>query len=147
YRGPYVAEAPDVVGVCAPHIGVIYESVRRDLRARSLFGPFSELGFTGSHHADGLYLFSGPDVRTLGAHQEYPIESIAPTSLQLLGVPIPRSMEGQVCTSVLRETFLRDHPVQVSDDEPAGAGAGEGWKSADDEARIAEHLRALGYVE
>jgi len=147
YHGPFVTEAPDVLAVCASHVGVIYESVRRDLRARSLFGPFQELGFTGSHHAEGLYLVAGPVVRALGSHGEYPIESIAPTTLHLLDVPVPRSMEGPVCTSLLDEDFLRQHPVRFADDEADGTWTRSGWKSADDEERIAEHLRGLGYVE
>ena len=147
YHGPFVAEAPDVLALCASHVGVIYESVRRDLRARSLFGPFEELGFTGSHHATGLYLFAGPPIRALGTHGEYPIESIAPTALHLLGVPVPRRMEGPVCTSLLREDFLRDQPIRFADDEADDSPATSGWKSAADEERIAEHLRALGYVE
>jgi predicted AlkP superfamily phosphohydrolase/phosphomutase len=148
YQGPFTAEAPDVVAVCEERFGVIYESVRRDLRARTLFGAFEELGFNGTHHAAGLYLFAGPAIAARGEHAEYPIESIAPTTLHLLGLPVPRAMEGPVCISILREEFLQQHPVRYTD-EGGGEGAttGDGWKSAEDEARIAEHLRALGYVE
>jgi predicted AlkP superfamily phosphohydrolase/phosphomutase len=148
YQGPFVGEAPDVVAVCEERFGVIYESVRRDLRARTLFGPFEELGFTGTHHASGLYLFAGPVVAARGAHDEYPIESIAPTTLHLLGLPVPRAMEGPVCASIFHEEFLHQHPVRYTEEGgDEGATAAGGWKSAADEARIAEHLRALGYVE
>jgi len=147
YQGPYVAEAPDIVAVCDPHFGVIYESVRRDLRARSLFGPFQELGFTGTHDASGIYLFAGPGIRAAGQHGEYPIESVAPTALYLLGLPVPRSMEGRLFSSLMEPDFLRCHPPQVSDEIGDEAGSAAGWKSAEDEARIAAHLRSLGYVE
>lgn len=148
YKGPFVGEAPDVVAVCEERFGVIYESVRRDLRARTLFGPFEELGFNGTHHASGLYLFAGPEIAARGEHDEYPIESIAPTSLHLLGLPVPRAMEGPVCTSLFREEFLNQHPVRYTEEGgEEGAVVADGWKSAEDEARIAEHLRALGYVE
>ncbi len=147
YRGPYVTNAPDIIAACAPYVGVLYESVRRDLRSRALFGPFAEMGFTGSHHGEGLYLFSGPEIRSLGPHQEYPIESIAPTALHLLGVAVPRAMEGPVCESLLTNEFLLEHPVMYQDDEEDALAPQAGWKSAADEERIAEHLRALGYVE
>jgi predicted AlkP superfamily phosphohydrolase/phosphomutase len=147
YRGPYVIEAPDIVAVCSARFGVIYESVRRDLRARSLFGPFQELGFTGTHDGAGIYLFAGPEVRAAGQHAEYPIESIAPTALHLLGLPVPRGMEGRIFSSLMDPDFLRRHPPVMSDEAEDEAGSAPGWKSAEDEARIAAHLRSLGYVE
>jgi predicted AlkP superfamily phosphohydrolase/phosphomutase len=147
YRGPFVDEAPDLIAVCEPGFGVVYEGLRRDLRARSLFGPFREEGYTGTHDADGLYVFAGPAVAPLGEHREYPIESIAPTALHLLGVPVPQHMEGPACTSVLREDFLRAHPIRYTEAVAEVRNAPTGWRSEDDEARIADHLRALGYLE
>jgi predicted AlkP superfamily phosphohydrolase/phosphomutase len=147
YHGPFVGEAPDLLAVCEEHSGVIYESVRRDLRAGAVFGPFDELGFTGAHHPEGIYLFAGPAIAAAGAHREYPIESIAPTSLHLLGLPVPRAMDGPVCTSLLRAEFLRARPVRFSDDDGVAPPPVAGWKSADDEALVADRLRALGYVE
>jgi len=147
YHGAFVDEAPDVVAVCERAFGVIYGSLRRDLRGRSPFGPFEELGFTGTHDPRGIYLFTGPRIEPLGAHEDYPIESIAPTTLHLLGLPVPRSMEGPVCASLLRPDFVREHPVRYTDDDGGGLRERGGWKSSDDEARIREHLHALGYVE
>src|SRR5262249_39372195 len=84
YRGPFTAEAPDVMAVCNPGFGVLNYSLRRDLRSSELFGPYDEAGFTGTHDPAGIYLFAGAHVRALGRHEEYPIESIAPTVLYLL---------------------------------------------------------------
>jgi predicted AlkP superfamily phosphohydrolase/phosphomutase len=149
YRGTYVEEAPDVVAVCAPRFGVLGHSLRRDLRAADLFGTFDEADFTGTHDPDGIYVFAGPPVRTLGRHGSYPIEAIAPTVLHLLDVPVPRSMEAPVCTDLLREEFLAAHPVRVVDDAPEAdeATAASGWRSEEDEAKVAAHLRSLGYLE
>lgn len=147
YRGPYVEEAPDLVAVCEQRFGIVFESLRRDLRERSLFGPYHEMGYTGTHDPDGIYLFAGPPVRALGAHQSYPIESIAPTVLHLLGLPVPSSMEGPVCSSVLTEDFQRRQPVRVSTAESEVFTEAGGWRSEADEAKVADHLRALGYLE
>jgi hypothetical protein len=95
-----------------------------------------------------MYLFTGLNTRVLGEHREYPIESIAPTALHLLGLPVPRSMDGPVCVSVLDQAFLAANPVQVVDDEPdVEEGRGSGWRSSEDETKIREHLQALGYLE
>lgn len=147
YRGPYVDEAPDVVALCAPGYGVVNQSLRRDLRAAELFGPFDEAGFTGTHDPAGIYLFAGPPVAALGEHREYPIESIAPTVLHLLGLPVPTAMDGPVCTTLLTQEFLMAHPVRFVDDGPEAAAPIGGWQSGEDEAQVAEHLRALGYLE
>jgi predicted AlkP superfamily phosphohydrolase/phosphomutase len=147
YRGPYVDEAPDVMALCAPGYGVVNQSLRRDLRAADLFGPFDEAGFTGTHDPAGMYLCAGPPVAAVGEHREYPIESIAPTVLHLLGLPVPTAMDGPVCTTVLTPAFLAAHPVRFVEEGPEAAAPMGGWQSGEDEARVAEHLRALGYLE
>ncbi|TMA52739.1 MAG: hypothetical protein E6J75_16355 [Deltaproteobacteria bacterium] len=147
YHGPYVAEAPDVIAVCTPRFGVVYHSLRRDLGQRALFSPFHEEGFSGAHDAMGIYLLAGPQVQALGRHREYPIESIAPTALHLLGVPIPRSMDAPACTSVLDPDFLRRAPVRFTDEAPDATAPSPGWRSPEDEAVVAARLQALGYLE
>jgi predicted AlkP superfamily phosphohydrolase/phosphomutase len=148
YTGPFVAEAPDILATCSSVAGAIYGSLARDLRARTAFGPFEELGFTGTHDSRGIYLFAGAHVRAAGEHRSLPIESLAPTALHLLGIPVPRGMDGPVCTSVLDETFVLEQPVQYVDDElEQSPGSGPSWSSSEDEAKIREHLQALGYFE
>jgi len=147
YSGPYVDAAPDLVAECEPDFGIVYESLRRDLRERTLFGPFREEGYTGTHDPEGLYLFAGPAIDAHGRDREYPIESIAPTVLHLLGLAVPRSMEGPVCASVLRADHRAAHPIEYTDVETAGVEATGEWGSAEAEAQIAEHLKGLGYME
>src|SRR5262245_26963385 len=69
YRGPYLDEAPDLVAVCDSHFGIIFESLRRELRTPELFGPFEELGYTGTHDPAGIYLLAGPAAAVLGANR------------------------------------------------------------------------------
>jgi predicted AlkP superfamily phosphohydrolase/phosphomutase len=146
YRGPWVERAPDVLAVCEPRFGIVFESLRRELRESGLFGPWEELGYTGVHDADGLYLFAGPDVTARGRQASQPIEAMAPTILHLLDVPVPRDMEVAPLTETLAPAFLRMHPVR--DGEPTGVTDGAAdWRSDADEAQVADHLRALGYLE
>ena len=56
-------------------------------------------------------------------------------------------MEGRIFSSLMDPDFLRLHPPRVSDELEDETGSATGWKSAEDEARIAAHLRSLGYVE
>jgi predicted AlkP superfamily phosphohydrolase/phosphomutase len=147
YRGPFVEDAPDLIAVSTERYGLVYGSLRRDLRARGLYGPWHELGYTGTHSPEGLYLLAGPCVRARGEHREYDIESIAPTALHLLDVAIPPQMEAPVMESALDEDYLRQHPVRFAERSDDDVTAAAGWKSEADEAKIADHLRALGYLE
>jgi predicted AlkP superfamily phosphohydrolase/phosphomutase len=147
YRGPFVERAPDVIAVCAPRFGIIFESLGRELRDKALFGPFEELGYTGTHHPLGIYLFAGPPIAAAGEGGELPIEAVTPTILHLLDVPVPRDLEHPVRTDLFHADYLRAHPVRVGDAVAATAMGDTGWRSEEDEARIADHLRALGYLE
>jgi predicted AlkP superfamily phosphohydrolase/phosphomutase len=147
YRGPHVESAPDLVAICEPRFGIIFESLRRELRSTDLFGPYEELGYTGTHDPTGLYLLAGPAVQALGEHCEYPIEAVAPTVLHLLDVPVPQDHEVPVMTSALRPEFIAAHPVRVGAPLDEASTAPAGWRSIEDEAHVAEHLRALGYLE
>jgi len=147
YRGPYVASAPDVIAGCEPRFGIMFESLRRELRTPDLFGSYEELGYTGTHDPIGIYLLAGPAVAAPGEGAEYPIEAIPPTVLHLMDVPVPEDFDAAVMTEALRPEFLATHPVRSQ--PPVGDAAAEaaGWRSSEDEAHVAEHLRALGYFE
>jgi predicted AlkP superfamily phosphohydrolase/phosphomutase len=147
YRGPFVERAPDVVAVCTPGFGIIFESLGRELRERALFGPFEELGYTGTHDPLGIYLFAGPAMAGAGERGELPIEALTPAILHLLDVPVPRDLEQPVCAELFHPEYLRAHPVRIGDAVAPSASGDAGWRSKEDEARIADHLRALGYLE
>jgi predicted AlkP superfamily phosphohydrolase/phosphomutase len=150
YDGPFVAEAPDVLAVCAEGYGIGSKPLGAELRARAVIGLFDEArysGHTGVHDPFGIYLFAGPTVSALGAHRMYPIESIAPTVLHLLELPVPRSMDGEVATSLLDPALLARQPVCFTDDADDELVSVGDWDSAEDEALVADRLRSLGYLE
>lgn len=149
YRGNHVDEAPDVIASCAEGFGVSMQALRADLKATDVIEPFDSTAFnghTGAHDPAGLYVLAGPPVAALGRQDEQPIEAIAPTALHLLGVAVPRDMEGPVLTALLRPAGLAAHPVVYTSAPvvPAALVAGPGSEA--DEAVVAEHLRSLGYL-
>jgi predicted AlkP superfamily phosphohydrolase/phosphomutase len=148
YSGPFVDEAPDLVAECHPRFGILFESLRRELKDPNLFGPFEELGYTGTHEADGLYILAGGPFAARNEGAAHPIEAIAPTVLYALGVPIPSDMEAEPCLDAVRDDFRAAHPVERSEPLEVHRSDGQGaWRSGTDEAKVAEHLRALGYLE
>ena len=148
YHGPFRDEAPDLIAECTPQYGVLFESLRRELRVPELFGPFEELGYTGTHDPDGLYLYAGPPFAALGRHEAQPIEAIPSTILYALGVAIPCDFDAPPSASAVRPEHWAAHPPQQQDAFGGVAGSdGQGWRSGEDEEHVADHLRALGYLE
>jgi hypothetical protein len=133
---------------CTPRFGVLFESLRRELRQPELFGEFEELGYTGTHDPDGLYLVAGGPFAKLGRSDAYAIEAIAPTTLYALDVPIPRDIEAPLMSATVDPAHLAAHAPAYQDPIAEGPAGGEGgWRSGEDEEQVADHLRALGYLE
>lgn len=97
---------------------------------------------TGGHRMNGIFMAKGPTI-VPGQHlSKASIMDIAPTTLALLGVPIPRDMDGRV----LEEMFLADAlpPITYTDtDEQSASDIG---LSADEEEMVRTHLEGLGYL-
>lgn len=69
------------------------------LQSGTASAPFSELFYeieglkSGMHHPDGLLWIRSPKMPKHQAHERVPLESIAPTVLDLLEVPVPATMK------------------------------------------------------
>jgi predicted AlkP superfamily phosphohydrolase/phosphomutase len=80
-------------------------------QAQAKWSPFSrrwiepDPGLPGTHHRDGILSIFAPDVRP-GDHLAANLHDVAPTSLAMLGLPAPTSMEGRILT----EAF-ESHPL------------------------------------
>jgi predicted AlkP superfamily phosphohydrolase/phosphomutase len=94
----------------------------------------------GCHELDGIYVMNGTTVRS-GQQSRYHILDMAPTVLSLLGLPVPRWMDGKAMEGV----FQAGLPVSYSDGisrTPADVGYDE-----DEEELVKKRLRGLGYME
>jgi hypothetical protein len=81
---------------------------------RRLFGSLSGTGVPAASHASappGLILLVGEGIRPGVAPASASVTDVAPTLLYLLGLPVPRDMEGRVLTELLEPDYARDHPV------------------------------------
>ncbi len=110
---------------------------------------FSEPEFraAGQHRKHGILVISGPAIRQreelLGAR----LVDIAPTALHLMGLSVPSEMDGKVLLDALRSEWLSTHPVDISpqDLDTESGGSGKPY-SPDEQTRVEESLRALGYL-
>lgn len=107
------------------------------------------IGMSGMHHIDGVFIASGgPILRGTIPIEQPSITDIVPTVLVLMGLPVGRDMPGRVLSELIDLKFLAAHPVRYIDSyenhikRPAitvGIDVGENEQI--------EYLRSLGYVK
>jgi len=99
------------------------------------------------HRRFGIFVMSGPGVRSGARLEEASVYDIAPTILTLFHQPVPRSWPGHVLASALEPAFLASRPVTFRTDDPPRHRDGE---DSDEQSPEAAELRAklesLGYV-
>jgi predicted AlkP superfamily phosphohydrolase/phosphomutase len=148
YRGPATERAPDLLLELATVGGYSYSCLRSAGPGASLrrlapreYGAGKGAGMNGSHRRDGMFLFAGPGVPCGGALPGADIVDVLPTLLPLVGLPIPRGLDGTPIRSALdREPRWAPDPLPESDGTPRPYGESESRE-------IAARLASLGYLE
>ncbi|MBM4429822.1 MAG: hypothetical protein FJ026_05655, partial [Chloroflexi bacterium] len=149
YHGPYLEEAPDLIldwtgGYdCRERVGSEHHAV---FESEAGYRDVAGVKKTGVHRQQGILFLHGAAVRpgpVQGAH----LMDIVPTLLHLLGLPVPKSMDGRVLQDALDPQWLADHPIVHSEtEETAEGGPGLGY-SPEEEAQFKSRLRSLGYLD
>ncbi len=135
FHGPFASEAPDLV-----------------LEFEDGYAYSGEVGsalwgwrwLQGVHSRDGIIACMGPHFRQGAEAPAVSILDVAPTVLSLLGVAPPADVDGRVADELLArpvptETGPRPGAQQPREEPKA--------YSEEEEARIKERLRGLGYLE
>jgi predicted AlkP superfamily phosphohydrolase/phosphomutase len=145
YDGPHIELAPDLTVVLGDWR---YRTIGlHDFTTHKLISP--AFGPTGDHRMNGIFVASGPAFRPGAAlGRDATLLDIAPTLLQLLGVPVPADMDGRVLTEVLDPAVVplstTSEPEAIAaptDAEPAPVA----YTDAED-AAIQQRLADLGYL-
>ena len=141
YWGPYADKGPDLNVVfgnmsCISHITL-------DAVQDRVLAPPADYE-TGTHRMDGMVVMRGPHVQRGAVPQSAQIIDLAPTILYLMGEPIPTDMDGRVLTEMLIPDFVSAHPIRWADRDVPGISI-SGW-TLEEEARMVQHLKGLGYL-
>ena len=103
-------------------------------------------GDSGSHRRNGLFIAAGPhfrpDMRLDGAR----IIDLAPTTLQLMGCPIPQDMDGRVIIGPPSPEHLREHSLPLRTKAEYAIPTMVAL-SGREEAELEQRLRGLGYLD
>ncbi|MFH1312165.1 MAG: alkaline phosphatase family protein [Candidatus Eisenbacteria bacterium] len=141
YDGPYVDEAPDIVFLPED---MKYKALGT-LDFTSNHFAFPVYGNSGDHRMEGILLGAGEAFGEGRRTEPLSILDIAPTVLHLLGLPVPKQMDGKVAEEFLRDGYVAENPVQYSDTELLGRTGGRDL-TAEDDADIKRRLEGIGYI-
>lgn len=96
---------------------------------------------------DGVFLMSGGPTLAGGPRGRLHVYDIAPTILALLGLPVPRDMDGRVATEMVDPAFWAAHPIQYIPTYESTAGLKPDGVELELDDDDLEQLKALGYLE
>lgn len=149
YHGPFVERAPDLIFTFADSACRVRPSQEvagsdgSSLRLRRV-----ENWASGNHRMDGVFTFAGSGIRSGGRElAEQSVLSIAPSVLYAMGVPLPDDMDGEVILEAFDSDFR--HKVEVRYEHAEGGDRRGDVKpyEENEEEKIKERLRDLGYLD
>jgi predicted AlkP superfamily phosphohydrolase/phosphomutase len=141
YSGPYVDQMADILFL--PKNLEYLATGLSEFVSNAVIAP--SFVYSGTHRMDGVFALWGEGIKAGFEAEGATIEDMAPTVLYMLGLPVPRDMDGRVLTELMDEEFVASRPVCYSDEEPMSRVSGPGLTEEEAE-EVRERLRGLGYV-
>ena len=102
-------------------------------------------GDSGCHRPHGILIARGPHIRAGAQVENARIVDLAPTTLHLMGLPVPDDMDGRVLTKVLTPAFSDEHPIHVGSADTC-ASQDALYFSEREQAELEFRLKGLGYL-
>lgn len=145
YTGPHLAEAADLLVYWndVPELYEIRGAGGRDQNYGVRFDP----DVNGGHRPNGVLIAHGPGIKSGCDIHEAQIWDVAPTVLYLMGLPIPKDMDGVLLRGMFTERVLAQYPPEYAEPEHAASPVPETRFDNEDEELLKERLRGLGYIE
>lgn len=142
YSGPQTRFAPDILFV-SRNYGVL---------GRQLFGDSKPVRSSlavpnGFHRPDGIFMALGDRFKKGHRIEGARIVDMTPTILYAMGHALPDDMDGRVLTDAFDDGVLAADPVRTRPADPFIDSSEDEDYSEEDDAKIRESLKALGYIE
>jgi predicted AlkP superfamily phosphohydrolase/phosphomutase len=143
YTGECVDDAPDITFL--PLARNYWANSRgTGFASHKVFSSYL-WGMTGMHRMDGMLIASGPGLRRGGRISGGHLMDLFPSILYLLGLPIPRDIDGRVLEELFEADFLQANAVRFGGEAPENMPGSTEVSSAE-QAELIERLRDLGYL-
>jgi predicted AlkP superfamily phosphohydrolase/phosphomutase len=143
YRGPYLDKAPELVLLPRDeriHVDSSRRSWARAFELHERLDPELFYGYSGHHGLTGILAAAGPGIRAGDVPSGSEITQLPATILRLFGLAAD-GLDGAAIEAILEPAGARP----VGEAAPAAAPTGEPVYTPEEEARLVEHLRDLGY--
>lgn len=142
YSGPLLEKMPDIV--LTPARGYVAFGEYDFATNRTLT---QAKGISSRHEMEGILIMTGPMFKK---DAKLPTEAnmvdLAPTILYLLGVPISTNMDGSILKDAFISSYLESNTAEYTKEDQVGASKPRYAFSKEDEEKVKERLRELGYL-
>lgn len=149
YSGPFLHHAPDLIIEWVDYAywgrGQYDSQAPTFQKQRHL--DFSDQPLTGSHRPEGILIAHGPGIRQDAMIQGTNLWDLAPTLLGMLGIQASENMDGRFLSTLFDEDYVNHLKSLLSQSELIdNLSPLDHQYTAEEEAKISEHLRSLGYL-
>jgi len=141
YKGEYVDNAPDILFILREGAYLVGIQPSKDI-----FEDVKWESGSGSHRRDGMFIAHGEDILQGKECKDAKIIDLAPTILHILGIPVPKDIEGRVLDEIYTENYKKNNPVKYSDESSASEGKENLHAGKDEDKTIEDILKGLGYI-
>lgn len=142
YPGARSPDLPDII----LDIGTRPYLLTERLGVPRVFQDLSSDDWCGRHQPGGILLALGRGIRTTSL-EPHALVDIAPSILNLLGVPVPSDMDGQIMLDLFDDDFRRaNSPWEAEPLALSPPTAASHFYSDDETSQISRRLAALGYL-
>jgi len=100
---------------------------------------------SGEHRSNGIFIIRGEKIKEGVEIKGVSIIDLAPTILHLAGLSIPRGMDGKVLGNAFKKDCMKN--ITKSEESIFLDRCDETPFTKDEQQKVAERLRALGYLD
>ncbi|MBC7263241.1 MAG: alkaline phosphatase family protein [Chloroflexi bacterium] len=141
YYGESLVHAPDIILHTDRSKYVSFGHA--DFGSNRILEP--SFGQTGHHQMDGILMICGEQIQRGKKIEGAQIIDLAPTLLYAMGLPVPSDMDGRVLSEAFASEYMSANPVRYEEVGCTKRPESEDY-SEEDEERVMQRLRDLGYV-
>lgn len=137
YKGAHLNDAPDILFLPKNLETIAFGDF--EFGSNKIVEP--SYGVSSSHRMNGIFIAAGQDIQAQAQISAPSLTELAPTILHLLGLLVPRDMDGRV----LSEMFSQPPAVQYGGSAETEGARGQAY-SEEEEAEVVDRLKDLGYI-
>lgn len=144
YSGDYLSKAPDLVLL----LDSDYEanvSLNSSIFTKTPHSHFIKR--SGYHNLDGIFIAKGNMFKRNNFLPKSQLIDLPATILYSLGLPIPEEMDAKVLTDIFTPSFLESNKIKYNSTFKSLDRQGEHVLTFEEEEKMKEHLRSLGYLD